>query len=123
MDRNRVGIGLSCRRLHRLAGRCDNSVPTLPIAPTDCSKIPAQGHSTVPLTEENLTNDDISDLRPQHPGLVFGCLSRLGSEAVCGVPDPALPQRLQDAEAAAGGSTQGRLQCRRAKNEYILTGK
>jgi hypothetical protein len=41
--RSRGGIGLSYRpaRLHRRAGRCDNSVPTRFLAPIDCSKIPA----------------------------------------------------------------------------------
>ncbi len=40
--RNRVVIELSCRpaRLHRLAGRCDNFVLILFLAPIDCSKIP-----------------------------------------------------------------------------------
>ena len=42
--RNRIGIGLSYRpaRLHRLAGRYDNAVPTRFLAPIDCSKIRAQ---------------------------------------------------------------------------------
>jgi len=41
--RNRVGIGLSYlpARLHRWAGRYDNSVPTRFLFPVDCSKIPA----------------------------------------------------------------------------------
>jgi hypothetical protein len=42
--RNRVGIGLSYwpARLHRLAGRYDNAVPTRFLAHIDCSKTPAQ---------------------------------------------------------------------------------
>ncbi len=41
--RNQVGIGLSCRpaRLHRLAGRYDNLVLTVCLAPIHCSNIPA----------------------------------------------------------------------------------
>jgi hypothetical protein len=41
---NRVGKGLSYRadRLHRLTGRCDNSVPAWFLASIDCSKIPPQ---------------------------------------------------------------------------------
>jgi hypothetical protein len=47
--RNRVGIGLSYRpaMLHKLTGRCDNSVPTRFLAPVGCSKIPAQSHHAV----------------------------------------------------------------------------
>ncbi len=44
-NRNRIGIGLRLSyrhaRIHRLAGRYDNSVPTRFLAPIDCSKIPA----------------------------------------------------------------------------------
>ncbi len=41
--RIRVGKRLSYRpaRLHRLADRCDNSVPNWFLAPIDCFKIPA----------------------------------------------------------------------------------
>jgi hypothetical protein len=46
--RNRVGIGLLYQpaRLHRQAGRYDNSVPTRFLVPIDCSKIPAQYMTT-----------------------------------------------------------------------------
>jgi hypothetical protein len=40
VSRNRVSYQYV--RLHRLACRDDNSVPTLFLAPIDCSKIPAQ---------------------------------------------------------------------------------
>jgi hypothetical protein len=45
--RNRVGTGLSYwpARLHRLAGRYNNLVPTRFLAPIDCSKIAAQVHT------------------------------------------------------------------------------
>jgi hypothetical protein len=41
---DRVGKGLSYRpaTLHRLVGKCDNSVPTRFLVPMDCSKIPLQ---------------------------------------------------------------------------------
>ncbi len=41
--RNREGIGLSYRpaKLHRLAGRYYNPIPTQFLAPIDCSEIPA----------------------------------------------------------------------------------
>jgi hypothetical protein len=44
--RNRVGIGLSYRptRLHRLATRYDNSVPTQLLSPIDCFTILAPGN-------------------------------------------------------------------------------
>ncbi len=41
--KKRIGIGLSYRpaKLHRLAGRYYNPIPTQFLAPIDCSEIPA----------------------------------------------------------------------------------
>jgi hypothetical protein len=89
---NGVEIGLSYRpdRLHRLAGRYENSVPTRFLIPIGCSKIPAQFFPSFYLVREFLSalfgpgkNHSISDKPTENHPLPASTSNTVRTKAIC----------------------------------------